>query len=134
MPTARSPTWPTIDFTKTIGHNPATFTYGGIRLHVRAGSLPEGDVAGPITLCEELHLVQSTNGEYYIMSAALNCSPTGAAFKIPLEIDFCVGDELGDDDENDSEEDDEGPERWSCGDEGEEYLRSTYKVWLCHLY
>lgn len=65
----------------------------GIRLHVRTGSLQDGQKAGPITIDASERLVVECGGSSFLVSAVVDCQPSGIMFDAPLYLDFRVGEE-----------------------------------------
>lgn len=104
--------------------SPATYSTedAGVRLHIVVGCLRKGHVAGPIVMkIRETFLVES-EGCSYVVSAIVDCQPSGSKFDRPLELDFRVGEEL--------DNQDMGAERSIDVDEHVTGLRDTFKVSL----
>lgn len=94
----------------------------GVVLHVRPGSLQHGQVAGPITI-EDKKLHIESGGSSFLVSAVVDCQPSGSTFDTALDLDFRVNEDLGeqDDDNLDSDLDEDL-------DEYKKMIRDTYKV------
>lgn len=97
---------------------------GGVQLHVRSGSLKHGQLAGPITI-EETRLLIECGGSWFLALAVVDCQPTGRTFDTPLDLDFRVEVDLGEQD--DDSEDANLDERL---DRCKEIIWDTYKVKL----
>eukprot|EP00752_Nemacystus_decipiens_P004502 g4110.t1 len=104
---------------------PATYAAedAGVRLHVRAGSMAEGQVAGPIIIQTDKRLLVKCGGSSFVVSALVDCQPSGSTFDVPLDLDFLVEDEL---DEQSDDSSDAG--RDDFFNECKEMIRNAYKV------
>ena len=109
----------------------------GVRLRVGQGCLSPGQVAGPISVLSDMRYVVESGGSSFLVSTVVDCKPSGAFFLKPLELEFCVEEEDGDENSEESDgEDGEGGEYSDESDRDEEEglqeylarLRTTYKV------
>eukprot|EP00903_Cladosiphon_okamuranus_P007206 g6995.t1 len=106
---------------------PATYSAedAGIRLHVRLGSMAEGQVAGPIVIETDKRFLVECGGSLFLVSAVVDCQPSGSTFDVPQDLDFRVEeglDELSDDRSGEDAYLDE------YVDECKEIIRNQYKV------
>ncbi|CAM9747511.1 unnamed protein product [Ectocarpus sp. 12 AP-2014] len=65
--------------------------HDGVRLRVGQGCLHDGEVAGPVTILTSKRFFVENNGEMFLVSAVVDCQPSGARFGRPLELDFFAG-------------------------------------------
>lgn len=116
----------------------------GVRLRVGAGCLSEGQTAGPISVITHKRYIVKSGDSSYLVSAVVDCQPSGAIFKSPLSLQFCVGEgeegsesSDGEDEDSDSSDgedakEDKDSDESRQDDQGrQEYLNrlnSTYKV------
>lgn len=105
-----------------FGSTPATYVdnESGILLRVGPGCLSARQRAGPITVIRNKKFIVEVGGSHFLVSAVVDCQPSGAVFREPLWLEFLVG------------EADEDLPKTGPGNEGrQEYLTSlatTYKV------
>lgn len=82
-----------VELVAEFGSIPRAYTVAGdsVRLHVPAGCMPEATTAGPVTIhTSDRYLVQCGDERFFI-SEVVKCRPSGLTFRIPLELDFRVG-------------------------------------------
>lgn len=105
--------------------SPVTYSAedAGVRLHVRLGSMAVGQIAGPIVIQTDKRLLVECEGSWFLVSAVVDCQPSGSTFDIPLDLDFRV--EEGLDEQSDDSEEANLDEYL---DECKEIIRNTYKV------
>ena len=105
--------------------SPATYTAedAGVRLHVRTGSMAERQEAGPIVIQTDERLLVECGGCSFLVSAVVDCQPSGSTFDVPLDLDFLV--EEGQDEESDDSED-ASPD--GVFNQYKEIIQNTYKV------
>lgn len=94
----------------------------GIQLHVRRGSLQRGQVAGPVLIGNRKLLIEC-GGSSFLALAIVDCQPSGSTFDTPLDMDFRVEEDFG---EQDGDSEDADPEDYLDG--CKEIIRDTYKV------
>lgn len=87
-----------------------------VRLHVRSGSLKRGQVAGPISIETSKRLLVECGGSSFLVSAVVDCQPSGFKFDKPLYLDFRVGEEW------------DGAGAAQALEEYKEAIRNTYTV------
>lgn len=77
---------------------PATYVdnESGILLRVGPGCLSEGQVAGPITVITDKRYIVKSGGSSFLGSALVDCQPSGAVFRKPLELEFSVAEDTED--------------------------------------
>lgn len=55
-------------------------------------------MAGPVTVEINKRLLVECGGFFFLVSAVVDCQPSGSQFDVPLDLDFRVGEELDDED------------------------------------
>ena len=104
-----------------FGSEQATYSAedSSVRLHVRPGCLKKGQVAGPIVIETSKKILVECEGLMYLVSVVVNCQPSGSEFRVPLAMDFRLGERMEEHDKGHAE---------SYLEEVKGDLRESYKV------
>lgn len=120
-----------------FGFSPATYPASTaaddyLRIHVHPGCLRQEQAAGPITIKRDGRYLVECEGCSFLVSAVVDCQPSGSKFDAPLIFDFRVGetalkrDEVKDDTTTDGETGDDLDDEQRT--QYMEKLKTAYKV------
>eukprot|EP00752_Nemacystus_decipiens_P016945 g15172.t1 len=93
------------------------------RMADAGGSMADGQEAGPIVFQTDKRILVECGGCLFLVSAVVDCQPSGSSFGVPLDLDFRVEEGL-----NEQSDDSEDTSLDEYFDECMEIIRNTYKI------